>query len=121
MEIRTVAINQWKQQRIGKSEQGEKKALDRRRREVSLTEDEIVAINGLQFGIRNLKIERLREREKIYHSPHFSVKALYSATEDDDTEQFDRTENRTGTGTGTGVRAATDEGLCERGRGMIEG
>uniref|UniRef100_A0A7C9F7U3 Uncharacterized protein n=1 Tax=Opuntia streptacantha TaxID=393608 RepID=A0A7C9F7U3_OPUST len=69
----------------------------------------------------NSKELESQSRERRKPSPHFSAKALYSATEDDDTEQFDRTEKRTGIGTGTGVRAATDEGLCERGRGMIEG
>ena len=70
--------------------------------------------------IRNPQIERVRERERIYLNAHFSAKDLYPTTEDD-TEQYDRTENRTGSGTGTGVRAATGESVCEKGRGIIEG
>jgi len=65
-----------------------------------------------EFVIRNSKIERVRERERIYLNPHFSAKKFVHG---------DKTENRTGTGTGTGVRAATGESLCERGRGTIEG
>ena len=50
----------------GQSRAGREESRNRRTREVSLTQDQNGAINGLQFVIRNPKMERVRERERIY-------------------------------------------------------
>ena len=48
-----------------RSRAGREESRNRRTREVSLTQDQNAATNGLQFVIRNPKIERVRETGRL--------------------------------------------------------